>query len=39
MCTLVLDLVGQKSDVEGEVWQLEQELKRKKAELVQLEAR
>ena len=29
----------QKSDVEGAIWHLEQKLKRKKDELVQLEAR
>ena len=39
MGTWVLDLVDQKSDVEGEIWQLKQELKRKKEELAQLEAR
>ena len=39
MCNWVLDLKDQKSGVEGAKWHLEQELKRKKDELAQLEAR
>ena len=39
ICNLVLDLKDQKSDVEGAIWHLEQERKRKKDELEQLEAR
>ena len=39
MCNWVLDLKDQKSDVEGAIWHLEQELKSKKEELAQLKAR
>ena len=35
----VHDLMDQRSDIQGEIYQLEQELKRKKDKLAQLEAR
>ena len=39
MCSHVPDLIDKRSDLQGEIHQLEQELKKTKEELAQLEAR